>query len=69
MLVEVDDLEKARQLVQSEDLRQATERSGFVDQPICRVLQQSYNFEKLKELMISKIAAREAGFHISAIYL
>jgi uncharacterized protein (DUF1330 family) len=33
MLIEVDDLEKARQFVQSEDLRQAMERSGVADQP------------------------------------
>ncbi len=33
MFVEVDDLEKARQFVQSEDLRQAMERSGVAGQP------------------------------------
>jgi uncharacterized protein (DUF1330 family) len=33
MYMEVDDLEKARQFVQSEDLRQAMERSGVADQP------------------------------------
>ncbi len=30
---EWDDLEKARQFVQSEDLRQAMQRAGVVDQP------------------------------------
>ena len=33
IFLEMDDLEKARQLVQSEDLRQAMERSGVADQP------------------------------------
>jgi uncharacterized protein (DUF1330 family) len=33
IFMEMDDLEKARQLVQSEDLRQAMERSGVADQP------------------------------------
>lgn len=33
IFIEMDDLEKARQLVQSEDLRQAMERSGVADQP------------------------------------
>jgi uncharacterized protein (DUF1330 family) len=33
MYMEVDDVEKARQFVQSEDLRQAMERSGVADQP------------------------------------
>jgi hypothetical protein len=33
LYLEVDDLEKARQFVQSEDLRQAMERSGVADQP------------------------------------
>ena len=33
MLFEWDDLEKARQFAQSEDLRQAMQRSGVVDQP------------------------------------
>jgi uncharacterized protein (DUF1330 family) len=33
IFMEMDDLEKARQLVQSEDLRQAMERSGVIDQP------------------------------------
>ncbi len=33
MYMEVDDLEKARQFVQSEDLRQAMERGGLADQP------------------------------------
>ncbi len=33
MFMEVDDLEKGRQFVQSEDLRQAMERSGVVGQP------------------------------------
>ena len=33
MFMEMDDLEKARQFVQSEDLRQAMERSGVADQP------------------------------------
>jgi hypothetical protein len=33
MFLEVEDLEKTRQFVQSEDLRQAMERSGVADQP------------------------------------
>ena len=33
ILLEVDDLEKARQLVQSADLREAMQRSGVADQP------------------------------------
>ncbi len=33
IFVEMDDLEKARQFVQSEDLRQAMERGGLADQP------------------------------------
>ena len=33
IFIEMDDLEKARRLVQSEDLRQAMERSGVADQP------------------------------------
>ena len=33
MLLEWDDLENARQLIQSEDLREAMERSGVTDQP------------------------------------
>jgi uncharacterized protein (DUF1330 family) len=33
MCLEVDDLDKARQFVESEDLRQAMERSGVADQP------------------------------------
>jgi hypothetical protein len=33
ILFEVEDLEKARQFGQSEDLRQAMERSGVSDQP------------------------------------
>ncbi len=33
IFMEMDDLEKARQLVQSEDLRQAMEQSGVADQP------------------------------------
>ena len=33
MLLEWDNLENARQLVQSEDLREAMQRSGVTDQP------------------------------------
>ena len=33
ILLEWDDLEKARQFAQSEDLRQAMQRAGVVDQP------------------------------------
>jgi heme-degrading monooxygenase HmoA len=33
MLLEWDDLENARQLIQSEDLREAMQRSGVTDQP------------------------------------
>ena len=33
MLLEWDDLENARQLTQSEDLREAMQRSGVADQP------------------------------------
>jgi heme-degrading monooxygenase HmoA len=33
MLLEWDDLEKARQFTQSEDLRQAMQRAGVADQP------------------------------------
>jgi hypothetical protein len=33
MLLEWDDLENARQLIQSEDLREAMQRSGVADQP------------------------------------
>ena len=33
ILVEVDDLEKVRQFTQSEDLRDAMQRSGVSDQP------------------------------------
>jgi heme-degrading monooxygenase HmoA len=33
ILFEWDDLEKARQFVQSEDLRQAMQRAGVADQP------------------------------------
>jgi heme-degrading monooxygenase HmoA len=33
MLLEWDDLENARQLIQSEDLREAMKRSGVTDQP------------------------------------
>ena len=33
MLFEVDDLEKARQELQSEDLRQAMQRNGVIDKP------------------------------------
>ena len=32
-VLEVDDLEKVRQFVQSEDLRQRMEQSGVIDQP------------------------------------
>jgi hypothetical protein len=33
MCIEADDVEKAREFVKSEDLRQTMERSGVVDQP------------------------------------
>ncbi len=33
ILLEVDDLEKARQFAQSEDLRQTMQRAGVADQP------------------------------------
>jgi heme-degrading monooxygenase HmoA len=33
ILLEWDDLEKARQFAQSEDLRQTMQRAGVVDQP------------------------------------
>jgi heme-degrading monooxygenase HmoA len=33
ILLEWDDLENARQLIQSEDLREAMQRSGVTDQP------------------------------------
>jgi heme-degrading monooxygenase HmoA len=33
ILLEWDDLDKARQFVQSEDLRQTMQRAGVVDQP------------------------------------
>jgi len=33
MYIEVDDVEKAREFVKSEDLRQTMERSGVIDQP------------------------------------
>ncbi|NIM95614.1 MAG: cyclase [Anaerolineales bacterium] len=40
MLFEMDDLEKARQFVQSEDLRQAMQRSGVSDEPDLYFLEQ-----------------------------
>jgi hypothetical protein len=33
IFLELDDIEKARQFVQSEDLRKSMERSGVADQP------------------------------------
>jgi heme-degrading monooxygenase HmoA len=40
ILVEVDDLEKVRQFVQSEDLREAMQRSGVADQPDMYILEE-----------------------------
>jgi hypothetical protein len=40
MLFEMDDLAKARQFVQSEDLRQAMQRGGVSDQPDLYFLEQ-----------------------------
>jgi len=33
MFIEVDDLEKAREFIQSEDLRESMQRSGVADKP------------------------------------
>jgi heme-degrading monooxygenase HmoA len=38
ILVEVDDLEKVRQFVQSNDLQEAMQRSGVADQPDMYIL-------------------------------
>ncbi|NIQ40124.1 MAG: cyclase [Proteobacteria bacterium] len=40
ILLELDDLAKAREFVQSEDLRQAMQRSGVSDQPDIYFLEQ-----------------------------